>query len=379
MRKKIQFQSRRLQIASGVLLALTSVGCVSKPGFRPSIWPMEKVDGSPSTSMSDSLSSTSKTVKSQFATVGSAMSSAYSKTKSAITSPFTNASNPTELKDSATGLSKSVSIAPEVLVAQGSYFESQGNYAKALDSYSRALEAEANNPVALMSMARLYENQKDTAKSIEFYKKTASVAPNHADAYAELGAVYARSGDLKAAKDELQKAVNLQPKNRTYRSSLAGILLDSGNPQGALDELKQTESSAMAQYQMAYLHFNRKNIPATQQHLNAALQIDPNLKPARDLLASMGGAQNISQMVQQGQQFGQQAKGVYQQAGNIANSVQNALVTPPASVAGVGPAAQAVPYVAQNPNGYLPAPSVPTASPSAVVPPLPNNPQLLQR
>ncbi len=88
------------------------------------------------------------------------MSSAYTKTKSAITSPFTNASNPTELKDSATGLSKPVSIAPEVLVAQGSYFESQGNYAKALDSYSRALEAEANNPVALMSMARLYATKK---------------------------------------------------------------------------------------------------------------------------------------------------------------------------------------------------------------------------
>lgn len=383
MRKKIQFQSKRLQIAGGVLLAITSVGCVSKPGFRPSIWPTEKVDGNSAKSMSEALSSTSKSVKTQFATVGSAMSSAYSKTKSAITSPFTNASNPTEIKDSATGLSKPVTIAPEVLVAQGSYFESQGNYAKALDSYSRALEAEANNPVALMSMARLYENQKDTAKSIEFYKKASKVAPNNADAYAELGAVYARTGDLKAAKDELQKAVNLQPKNRTYRSSLAGILLDSGNAPGALDELKQTESSAMAQYQMAYLHFNRKNIPATQQHLNAALQIDPNLKPARDLLASMGGAQNVSQMVQQGQQFGQQAMGVYQQAGSLANSVQSAWgapsAAPPASGAGTSPSTLAAPYVAQNPNGYIPVPATPLTTPSVSVPPLPTNPQFIQR
>lgn len=288
--------------------------------------------------MTEALSSTSKSVKNQFASVGAAMTSAYSKTKTAITSPFTTASQSTPA-DPATSLSKPVTVAPEILVAQGNYFESQGNYPKAIDSYSRALEVEAKNPTALLSMARLYDRQQDSAKSIEFYRKVIDVAPNNADAYGELGSVYARSGNLKEAKNELQKAVNLQPKNRTHRSSLAGVMLDSGDTEGAFDELRQAEAPAMAHYQMAYLHFNRKNIPATQQQLNAALQIDPNLKPARDLLASMGGAQNVNQMVQQGQQLGQQAMGIYQQAGSLVGDVS------------------------RNVNGFTPTPPLPSTAP----------------
>ena len=85
----------------------------------------------------------------------------------------------------------------------------------------------------------------------------------------------------------------------------------------------------MANYQMAYLHFARKNVPATQQYLGNALQIDPNLKPARDLMASMGGAQNISQMAQQGQNMVQQAQGIYQQVGAIGSNVQGLMNTAP--------------------------------------------------
>jgi tetratricopeptide (TPR) repeat protein len=271
------------------------------------------------------------------------MSSAYSKTKTAITSPFSTVSTAVPA-DPITSPSKGVTVAPEILVAQGSYFESQGNYAKAMDSYSRALEAEAKNPTALLAIARLYDQQKDPAKAQEFYRKTIEVVPNNADAHAELGKLHARCGDLKQARSDLQKAVNLQPKNRSHRASLAGIMLDSGEPDAALDELRQVESPAMAHYQLAYLHFNRKNIPATQQHLNASLQIDPNLKPARDLLNSMGGAQNVTNMIQQGQQ-------VYQQAGTLVGDVSR-------SIQGTASSPYA-PIPAPIPNGQVPYAPVP--------------------
>ncbi len=323
---------------SMLALSVASLGCVSRPGMRPSIWPTQTLSGAPAESASSTWSDTTRTVKSQFATVGAAMNSAYTKTKTAIASPFSTASASTP--SDSTSSTKPISLQPEVLVAQGSYFESQGNYVKAMDSYSRALEADAKNPSALMSMARLYDTQKDPDKAIEFYRKATAVAPNNPDAYAELGGMYSRSGDLNNAKSELQKAVNLQPKNRTYHNSLAAVLLDSGDTDGAFNELRQTEAPAMAHYQIAYMHFNRKNIPSTQTHLNAALQIDPNLKPARDLLASMGGAQNVSNALQQGQQYGQQAMGVYQQAGALVNDVSKSV------------------------NGYMPTPPLPGANPT---------------
>ena len=304
--------------------ALSFSGCTSTPGARPSIWPTRTAGSATSLStgtaagVTGSLASTTQAVKGQFSSMGTAVSSAYGKAKTAITSPF----SPTTETGDAVSLSTKPTVDPELQVMNGQLHESQGNYAKALDAYSKALEKEPKNPSALLSTARLYDRQSEKDKAVEFYQKAAAVAPNNAATFADLGSLHARTGNLPAARVELQKAVNLDPKSTSYRSALAGVMLDSGNAEAALTELNQVNSPAMSNYQMAYLHFTRKNVPATQQYLSSALQIDPNLKPARDLMASMGGAQNINQMAQQGQQTVQQAQGIYQQAGAIGANVQ---------------------------------------------------------
>jgi tetratricopeptide (TPR) repeat protein len=330
------------------------VGCASSSATKLPGLSMPKFGKSESAAaVGSSLASTGQSVKNQLSSVGAAVSSAYSKTKTAIAAPFTPVS--ASSMETADGESKSgknpLSIAPEILVAQGNYFESQGNYAKALDSYSRALETEPKNAVALLSMARLYDRQQDTAKSVEFYQRTIQAAPTHADACMELGKLYAKSGDLNSAQQHLRKAVELQPNNKSYRQALAGAMLDAGDTNGSMAELAQSETPAMAQYQMAYLHFQRKNIPATQQHLTEALKIDPNLKPARDLLASIGGTANIDQLVDRGRQLSQQANGIYQQVGVVTNGISNALN----GVPGTAP-----------PNNLLDIPVAPY--PNAVIP-----------
>ena len=319
----------RASLCAAVLLGLSVSGCASQSSNRFGGLAMPKLGKSDTAaSMGSSIAGTGQTVKNQLSSVGSAVSSAYSKTKTAIAAPFSPASSSSSSMDTPESESKStanpLSIAPETLVFQGNYFESQGNYTKALDSYSRALETEPKNAIALLSMARLYDRQKESGKSIEFYHRTIEAAPSNADACMELGKLYARTGDLASAKTHLSKAVELQPNNKSYRQALAGALLDAGDATSSMSELSQCESPAMAQYQMAYLHFQRKNIPATQEHLSEALKIDPNLKPARDLLTSIGGAANIDQLVDRGRQVSQQASGIYQQAGVLANGISNA-------------------------------------------------------
>lgn len=215
-------------------------------------------------------------------------------------------------------------------------------------------------------MARLYDRQQDPVKATEFYQRVIEVAPNNADAYLELGNLQAGSGDLKAAQENFSKATTLQPSNKSYRQALAGALLDSGDPNAALAQMAQCESPAMAQYQMAYMHFQRKNIPATQQHLSEALQIDPNLKPARDLLASIGGAQGINGVLQQGQQYGQQAMGIYQQAGavvnGITNSVQGTTTLPAVSASPTLPSSTNLLGIPVTPLQAAPTPVAPTTT-----------------
>ena len=328
---------RRFAIAAIGSIAFAMTGCTTSPGSRPSIWPTRTAGSASSltpganTGMAGTFATTTQAVKGQFSSMGTAVTSAYGKAKTAITSPFTGTTESGGASGDATALTNKPSIDPELNILKGNLDEQQGNYAKALDSYSKALEAEPKNPTALLSTARLYDRQNEKDKAVEFYQKAGAVAPNNAAIFADLGNLHARTGNLPAARAELQKAVNLDPKSTSYRSSLAGVMLDSGNADAALTELGQVHSPAMANYQMAYLHFSRKNVPATQQYLSAALQIDPNLKPARDLMASMGGAQKINQMAQGGQQAVQQAQGIYQQAGAIGSNIQGLLNAAPAS------------------------------------------------
>lgn len=349
-----------LSVTACSVIGLT--GCTTTPGTRASIWPTKTASdaSSAATGATGTIASTTKAVKGQFATMGTAVSSAYGKAKTVITSPFTSSEAPADASN-ATTLASKPSVSPELHVMSGQLHESKGDYAKALDSYSKALELEPKNPSALLSTARLYERQNSKDKAIEFYQKAATVAPNNAATYADLGNLYSRNGNLTAAREQLQKAVNLDPKNATYRSAMAGVMLDSGNADAALSELHQVNSPAMANYQMAYLHFARKNVPATQQYLTNALQIDPNLKPARDLMASMGGAQNISQMAQQGQQTYQQAQGILQQAGSIGSNVQGLFnaapgqLPPAAPSQGFAPAsANMLPQATTNPTSLPP-------------------------
>ena len=335
-RRKLAMACRESLLIAGVGgFAFSLTGCTSTPGSRPSIWPT-RTAGSPTSlssgagnGVSGTLASTAQTVKGQFSSMGTAVSSAYGKAKTAVTSPFSGTTESGAVD--ATALNNKPSMDPELQVMKGQLNEQQGNYAKALDSYSKALESEPKNPAALLSTARLFERQGEKDKAVEFYQKAGVVAPNNAAIFADLGNLHARAGNLPAARAELQKAVNLDPKSTSHRSALAGVMLDSGNADAAMAELGQVNSPAMANYQMAYLHFSRKNVPATQQYLGAALQIDPNLKPARDLMVSTGGAQKINQMAQSGQQGVQQAQGIYQQAGAIGSNIQGLFNGAPAS------------------------------------------------
>jgi tetratricopeptide (TPR) repeat protein len=338
-------------LSLAVLTSLSLSGCASQSGSKAPAF---------------SISNAGQGVRNQISSVGAAVSSAYTKTKTAIAAPFTpvSASSMETADGESNSATNPLSIAPDTFVAQGNYFESQGNYTKALDSYSRALEAEPKNAVAMLSTARLYDRQQDTAKAIEFYQRTIQIAPSNADACMELGRVYTKSGDLTSAQQHLRKAVELQPTNKSYRHALAGALLDAGDTNGSMAELARCETPAMAQYQMAYLQFQRKNIPATQQYLSEALKIDPNLKPARDLLTSISGTANIDQLVDRSRQVTQQASGIYRQVGVVTESVSNALN----AASGTAPQSNPVvpPSVPPSNGNLLDIPVVPY--PSTLVP-----------
>ena len=318
--------------ATLVLAAVPTLGCVQN-GARPSIWPsLTKSGETGAPSMASSVTGAAKGVKGQVASMGTAVSSAYGKAKNSLTSAFTT--TPSTANDPTSLNSKPATIGPEIYVAQGHLYESTGQFPKALDNFSKALEIEKTNLAALTSVARLHARQNETEKAAEFYKKAIAVNPGDATLHVEYGDCQRKLGQLDNARDSYLTAVNLQPKERGHRIAMANVLLEEGRDQEALTEISQVETPAMANYQMAYLYFGRQKLPEAQKHLQAALEIDPNMQPARDLLNQMGGVQTA-----------QQAYGLYQNAGNMVQAVRG--LAPPSVPTGNAN----VPYSASGPAG----------------------------
>ena len=292
-------------------LSLTTSGCA---GFsQKSMWPFAKDAASASTpSKSSGFASTitgaGKSVAGQFQSMGTAVKSAAGKAKTAVIAPFSTAAksdDPTSLANMPT------SLGPEVWVANGQLAETQANYTKALDNYTKALEIEPTNLSALLSTARLYDRQGQAPQAAEFFQKAIKTKPDDAALYNELGLVKAKSGNAAEAESNIQKAIALDPTASIYRNNLAGILVEGGRSDEAVKQLEQVFAPAVANYNVAYLHASKQNIAAAQQHLQLALQIDPNLKEARALMNRLGGSGAV-----------QAASNAYNVAGNVMQSVQ---------------------------------------------------------
>lgn len=329
--------SRSHQLRRGMVLGLSvmaaSTGCASMKS--PTTWfSKAPATAAPTTSMASSLSSTGSGISGQFKSMGTAVSSAVGKAKSAVTSTFTSRpeeSDPTSLANMPTNLG------PEIWVTNGQLFESQGQFAKALDNYTKALEVEPNNEPALLSTARLYARQNQHDQAAEFFAKSIAVNPDAAT-FNELGLVQKKQGRPAESQASIEQAIKLDPTNVRYRNNLASMLVGVGRSDDAVRQLEQVLPPAVANYNVAYLHFTNSNVAAAQQHLQLALQADPNLKEARDLLDRIGGSPTA-----------QTAMAAYQTAGQIYRTAQavNGSATPASSAvyqqppANVTPAAQA--------------------------------------
>lgn len=278
-----------------------------------SLWPFGKnAETASTTGSSGSFASTvtgaGKGMVGQFQSMGTAVKSAAGKAKTAVIAPFST----TEKSDDPTSLANMPgSIGPEVFVANGQLSEAQGNFTKALDSYTKALEIEPNNLSALLSTARLYDRQSQSVQAAEFFQKAIKAKPDDASIYNELGLAQNKAGKTADAEGNLQKAIALDPTNSRYRNNLAGLMVKNGRSDEAVKQLEQVFSPAVANYNVAYLHATNQNVAAAQQHLQTALQIDPNLKEAQDLMNRLGGSKAVTA-----------ASNAYNMAGNVMQTVQ---------------------------------------------------------
>lgn len=181
-------------------------------------------------------------------------------------------------------------IGPEVYVGAARLLENQGKFDEAEAKYREALKVAPRDFAALIGLARLYDRQGQGAKALEMYRSAAKAHPENPLVFNDLGLCYRRQRQSKPAIEAFRKAVALKPDEAKYRNNLAAALVEAGQPDEALQQLLAVHTPAAAHYNLAFLLQQQGDRQAAANHLHQALQHDPTLAPARQMLAQLGQA-----------------------------------------------------------------------------------------
>jgi len=170
--------------------------------------------------------------------------------------------------------------------------ESQSNVPAAAAHYQQSLALDSKNVRTLIAYARLLDRQANFHEAERLYHQALQLEPDNAIASNDIGMMYARQGMYDAALQALARAVQLQPANQRYRNNIAIVLIDAGRLDDAFMHLAAVHGEAAAHYNLGYLLARRGANNQAMQQLRLAIQLNPYLAPANQLLTQLSETAN---------------------------------------------------------------------------------------
>src|SRR5437667_5832841 len=104
-----------------------------------------------------------------------------------------------------------------------------------------------------------------------------------------MGICQARRRDWPAAQNSLTKACDLQPDNHVFVKALAFCQAKNGRYEDSIACFKRIMDEGQAHYNLARLLHHENQDDLSRLHLHMALQANPKLTAAQDLLARLDG------------------------------------------------------------------------------------------
>ncbi|WP_236622355.1 tetratricopeptide repeat protein [Novipirellula maiorica] len=259
-------------------------------------------------SMTESIASTATGAKDQVSAVGVSAKNAIGKTTNAIAGVFRRDSENDAEEASETDplrlTDEPATVGPEVLVANGQLWESTGNFQKAMESYNKALEKTPNDSAALTSIARLHFRQGNHVKATEYFQLAIKQSPEDAALYNDLGLTLSKTGNHDEAAKMIAKSLELAPGTSRYANNLASVLFESDKKQEALQVLMQNNKPAVANFNMAYLHYSKGQMNEARGFLSETLKYDAQgasdaavkkaVERSREMLAQIDASRGVN-------------------------------------------------------------------------------------
>lgn len=156
-------------------------------------------------------------------------------------------------------------------------------------SYQKAIETDPKHVAAYVSLARIQQTGEEYAAAVETYGKAIQLAPTNGALWYDLGLCQGRMKQWEDAAASLRKACELNTGDRTYFSALGYTLGRAGRVEEALAVLVQVHGEAKANYDLARMMRHMNQLPVAKQLAAVAVEKDPDLPGAKELLAELNG------------------------------------------------------------------------------------------
>jgi Tfp pilus assembly protein PilF len=166
-------------------------------------------------------------------------------------------------------------------------YEATNSLESATAHYRDALIRSPNDPKLVLSYSRVQDRAGNFQEAEAGYRRAIALAPNDAKAFNDLAMCHNRQGKWDSAIGNLQHAIQLDPANPLYRNNLALVLVDAGRSAEALPQLVAVHGEAAAHYNLGYMLLDRKLTAEAEQHFTRALELNPQLTQARQMLEFM--------------------------------------------------------------------------------------------
>jgi Tfp pilus assembly protein PilF len=160
---------------------------------------------------------------------------------------------------------------------------------QARKAYQQALRLDPKYVPAYQGLAKLYLAMQDTEHAVATLQTALKQHPKDAAVYFDLGMIYCNRKEWAPALENLGKAAQLEPENRLYVNTLGHAQARAGKPDEALKTYLRVNPEAKAYLNLARMMQHLNQPEASRQYLQVALQKDPKVPGAHELLVQLYG------------------------------------------------------------------------------------------
>ena len=175
----------------------------------------------------------------------------------------------------------------------GGALRDSGNFDQALAHFRLAIELEPKSPVDHINLADtlLMGGHAGAADALVSLQTADNLAPNNSSVHTSLAFAYFATGDPIRGTASFRQALEIDPNNARARGALGSVLLMKGERDNAIAEfregLRRNPNDAGIHCALGLALQEKGDVDGAIAEYQAAIQIEPDVSPAQDGLASI--------------------------------------------------------------------------------------------